>query len=235
MTAFAKSPGRRSGVAVLIPAAGIGARMGGSPKSVLELRGRTLLEWAADAFLPRGDVVELVVALADEHHLAERLRQDRRIGVVRGGDDRFGSVANALEGISCEAEIVVVHDAARPFPPEEVIDRCVRIAHGGCGAVAGIHAVDTVKVADEAGRIVRTPSRKDLWYAQTPQAFPRTLLEKAVAHCRSAGISPTDDASAVEEIGGEVRMVPSSALNLKVTYPSDIAAAEAYLERGLVP
>ena len=220
---------------MLIPAAGIGARMGGSPKTVMELRGRTLLEWAADAFLARGDVVEVVVALADEDHLAERLRLDRRVGVVPGGDDRFGSVANALEGVSSEAEIVVVHDAARPFPPEEAIDGCVQIAYGGCGAVAGIHAVDTVKVADEADRIVRTPSRRDLWYAQTPQAFPRTLFEKAVAHCQSAGVSPTDDASAVEEIGGEVRMVPSSALNLKVTYPSDIAAAEAYLERGLVP
>ena len=229
------SPGGRSGVAVLIPAAGTGARMGGSPKTVMELGGRTLLEWAADAFLARGDVVELVVALADEDHLVKRLRLDRRVGVVGGRDDRFGSVANALEGISSEAEIIVVHDAARPFPPEGVIDRCVQIADGGCGAVAGIRAVDTVKVADEADRIVRTPSRRDLWYAQTPQAFPRALFEKAVAHCRSAGVSPTDDASAVEEIGGEVRMVPSSALNLKVTYPSDIAAAEAYLEWGLVP
>ena len=218
-----------------MPAAGVGARMGGASKPFVELGGRMLLEWAAEAFLVRDDVVELVIALAGERHLAECLRLDRRVRVVKGGADRFGSVANALEGIASGAGIVVVHDAARPFPPSRVIDDCVRLASEGCGAVAGIRAVDTVKIADRADRTVRTPARDRLWYAQTPQAFPRDLFARAVAHCRGAGVSPTDDASAVEAVGGEVRMVASSALNLKVTYPSDVAAAEAYLERGLVP
>ncbi|MYC00187.1 MAG: 2-C-methyl-D-erythritol 4-phosphate cytidylyltransferase, partial [Gemmatimonadetes bacterium] len=160
--------------------------------------------------------------------------RDPRIRVVQGGDSRFGSVANAFGRAESPATVIAVHDAARPFPPRAVIDACIRLAASGCGAVAGIGAVDTVKRTDADGRIVETPARDALWYAQTPQVFPRELFARGVAHCRAAGIAPTDDAAMVEQLGEEVRMVPSSATNLKITRPEDLVVAEGYLEQGLV-
>lgn len=220
-------------VAVLVPAAGVGRRMGGVRKPFIEVAGRSILDWALSGFLDRDDVVELVVALGggDAGGIAGG---DPRIRVVEGGDSRFGSVAGAFDRVESPATVIAVHDGARPFPPAAVIDACIRLAASGCGAVAGIGAVDTVKRTDTTGKIVATPPREDLWYAQTPQVFPRELFARAVAHCRAAGIAPTDDAAMVEELGEEVRMVSSSTTNLKITRPEDLVVAEAYLARGLV-
>lgn len=221
-------------VAVLVPAAGVGRRMGGVRKPFVDVAGRSVLDWALARFLDRDDVVEVVVALGGGGDAEGISVEDRRIRVVKGGDSRFGSVASAFDRVESPAAVIAVHDGARPFPPAAVIDACIRVAASGCGAVAGIGAVDTVKRTDSAGRIVATPPRDVLWYAQTPQVFPRGVFARAVAHCRAAGIAPTDDAAMVEELGEEVRMVPSSATNLKITRPEDLVVAEAYLAQGLV-
>lgn len=221
-------------VAVLVPAAGVGVRMGGVRKPFIEIGGRSMLQWAISPFLARDDVVEVVVALGAEGDPDGVAGTDGRVRVAGGGDSRFGSVAAALDHVTSEANVIAVHDAARPFPPPGVIDACIRLAATGCGAVAGIPAIDTVKRTDDAGGIVETPSRETLWYAQTPQAFPRELFARAVAHCRKTAISPTDDASMVEALGAEVRMVPGSGRNLKITRPSDVVIAEAYFAQGLV-
>ena len=218
---------------MIVPAAGAGARMGGVRKPFIELGGRAVLDWALAPFLVRDDVVELVVALGRGAARERLVQADPRIRVVRGGASRFESVANALDRLESEAGVVAVHDGARPFPLPAVIDACIRLAAGGCGAVAGVPAVDTIK--ETAGhRIVGTPRRDVLWYAQTPQAFPRGVLEEAVAHCRGSGLSPTDDAAMVEELGVRIRMVASSAINLKMTTPEDLVVAEAYIAKGLV-
>lgn len=221
-------------VAVLVPAAGAGERMGGVRKAFVEVAGRSVLDRALAAFLERDDVVEVVVALGDGGDSPRVAGRDPRIRAAEGGDSRFGSVANAFDRVESNAAVIAVHDAARPFPPSEVIDACIRLAASGCGAVAGIRAVDTVKRTDARGGVVETPPRAALWYAQTPQVFPRDLFARAVAHCRAAGIAPTDDAAMVEQLGERVRMVPSSATNLKITRPEDLVVAEAYLARGLV-
>lgn len=221
-------------VAVLVPAAGVGVRMGGVRKPFIEVGGRSVLRRALSAFLARDDVVEVVVALEEGGDPGVVAGGDARVRVVGGGDSRFGSVAGALDRVTSQANLIAVHDGARPFPPPGVIDACIRLAAAGYGAVAGVRAVDTVKRTDEAGRIVETPARDALWYAQTPQVFPRELFARAVAHCRGAGISPTDDASMVERLGADVRMVPASGKNLKITRPADVVIAEAYLAQGLV-
>lgn len=221
-------------MAVLVPAAGVGVRMGGVRKPFIEIGGRSMLHRALSPFLARDDVVEVVVALGAEGGTGGVVGPDGRVRVVGGGDSRFGSVAVALDHMTSDANVIAVHDAARPFPPPGVIDACIRLAAEGCGAVAGIPAIDTVKRTDDAGRIVETPLRETLWYAQTPQAFPRGLFARAVAHCREAGLSPTDDASMAEALGAEVRMVPASGRNLKITRPADVVIAEAYLAQGFV-
>ena len=222
-----------SKVAVIVPAAGAGARMGGVRKPFIELEGRTVLDWALAPFLARRDVVEVVVALGAGRSGGGFTAPDERVRAVRGGASRFESVANALAGLQSDAGVVAVHDGARPFPSPAVIDDCIRLAARGLGAVAGVPAVDTVKRV-ERGRIAGTPRRDELWYAQTPQVFPRKELEQAVARCRESGLSPTDDASMVESPDADVRMVLSSTMNLKITTPDDVVVAEAYIAKGLV-
>ena len=220
-------------VALLVPAAGIGARMGGVRKPLLELGGRTVLEWALAPFLARDDVVEVVVALGI-HGPGDRLGRDKRVRAVRGGRSRFESVANAFDCLKSDATVIAVHDGARPFPPPPAIDACFRLAAAGISSVAGIPAVDTVKRVTEQGAIVETPPRRTVWYAQTPQVFPRDLFARAVEHCRAGGAPPTDDASMVEGLGVDVRMVEASAANLKITRPEDVVFAEVLIAEGIV-
>lgn len=220
-------------VALLVPAAGIGTRMGGVRKPLLKIRGRSVLEWALTPFLARADVVEVVVAL-ESQDLGERLRCDDRVHAVRGGRSRFESVANAFERLTSDATVIAVHDGARPFPPPMVIDTCIRLAAAGISSVAGIPAVDTLKRVTEDGAIADTPPRRTLWHAQTPQVFRRDLFARAILHCRAGGPPPTDDASMVEGLGVEIRMVEASATNLKITCPEDVIIAETFVVHGLV-
>ena len=218
-------------VAVLVPAAGLGARMGGARKPFLRLGGRTVLDWAVAPFLDRADIAEVVVALGAGEALE---LDDARVHAVQGGATRFESVAAAMDAVESDASILVVHDGARPFPPSSAIAACIELAGQGVGAVAGVPAVDTIKRVDDEGRIVETPPRRSLWHAQTPQAFPRDLLERAVLRCRENGWPSTDDASVVERAGVPVRMVEASATNIKVTRPADLVIAEALIAAGAV-
>ena len=115
---------------------------------------------------------------------------------------------------------------------KEVIDECIRVAREGLGAVAGCPVVDTLKRVGEERCIVDTPDRADLWHAQTPQAFPRSMLESAYRRAIAEDWPATDDSGVVERAGGEVVMVPSPASNLKVTRPEDLALAELLMEGG---
>ena len=221
-------------VAVVVPAAGLGTRMGGLRKPTIELGERSVLAWSLTPFLQRSDVVEVIVAVSKDLAEGFSLPDDPRVTTTEGGASRFESVARGLDALSSDADVVAVHDAARPFPPPEAIARCIEIAAGGEGAVAGIPATDTVKEVDGEGVVIRTPDRSGLWYAHTPQVFPRALLARAIEECRSAGFEPTDDAGAVEFAGGTVRMVKGSPRNLKVTYPADVVMARALMKEGLV-
>ncbi len=220
--------------ALLVPAAGLGTRMGGVRKPFLKLAGRSVLDHALSAFLARSDLVEVVVALGSRPDPHDAAFRDPRVAVAPGGTNRFESVANAFDQLKSEAGIIAVHDAARPFPSPGVIDACLRLAARGIGAVAGIPAVDTVKRTSGPRVIVDTPVRDTLWYAQTPQIFPRGVFARAVAGCRAGGQPPTDDSSMVERVGAEVRMVRAAATNLKITCPEDLAVAEALIAGGYI-
>ena len=218
---------------MLVPAAGTGTRMGGVRKPLIELQGRTVLEWALAPFMARRDVVEVVVASRTDA-LGDRLNRDDRVRAARGGKSRFESVANAFESLESDATLIAVHDGARPFPPPRAIDACVRLAAAGISSVAGMPAVDTVKRVTGEGAIEETPPRRAVWHAQTPQVFPRDVFARAVVHCRAGGSRPTDDASMVEALGVEVRMVEASATNFKITRPEDVAIAEFLIAQGFV-
>jgi len=216
-------------VGVAVPAAGAGRRMGGLRKPFLELDGEYVLVRALRPFLAEKRVVRVAVALsaADAAEPPDWLTSlDDRIDVVVGGATRGASVANCLAAIPDDVHVIAVHDAARPLVYREVVSRCLDVAVGGVGAVAGCPAVDTMKIVDEGTFIRSTPDRSTLWHAHTPQAFPAEALRLAYA---SDDLGATDDAALVEGQGIRVRMVDDGALNPKITRPGDLAVGEAIL------
>lgn len=216
-----------------MPAAGAGRRMGGVRKALLELDGQPILLRAIRPFLETAGVECVVVALPPDqaaHPPGWLTGADPRVRVVAGGATRGESVAAAVAALPPGVEVVLVHDGARPLVARGLVERCLRAAAAGRAVVAGVPAVDTLKEVDARGRVVRTPPRGRYWHAQTPQAFPRPLLERAYRRARENGVEGTDDASLVELLGGEVEMVEGSPRNLKVTRPEDLILAERLLE-----
>ena len=218
----------RPTVGVVIPAAGLGQRMGGVKKAFLEIGGVPVLLLSLRPFLDRTDVVAVVVALApdDVDDPPEWLRGvDPRVRLVAGGATRTDSVRAGLAALPDAVTVVVVHDGARPLVTREIIDRCVAEAVRGHGAVAGWPAVDTMKEVGGERRVLRTPDRSRLWHAQTPQAFPRRMILEAY-DSGDAGTDATDDASLAESIGGTIVMVEGHPWNMKVTRPQDVGIVE---------
>ncbi len=231
MTSIPSEPGSID-VGVAIPAAGQGTRMGGRKKAFLEVGGVPLLVRSLAPFLEHPEVVSVAVAVPAEDlaDLPDFLAgADPRVRVVAGGHTRLHSVRAALSALRPEVRTVLVHDAARPLVTREIVDRCIRVARTGEGAVAGWPVVDTLKEVEADGRILSTPDRATLWCAQTPQAFPREALLEAYRKAVEEGIVATDDAAIFSRYGGRVRMVEGAPWNLKVTHPEDVAVAEFLL------
>ena len=217
-------------VGVVLVAAGQGTRLGGdTPKQYRLLHGIPILLHALRHFTRHPEVheVALVLPTADAASPPDFLRglTGERVRLVAGGDERSDSVAAGLAALDARCEVVLVHDAARPFVSRDVMDAVIGHARRGEGAIAAVPLSDTLKQAaeDDPTRIARTIPREGLWRAQTPQGFPRTLLARAHA-ARHPGA--TDDAMLVEASGGTVRLVPDSPRNLKITTAADLALAE---------
>ena len=227
--------GRRPRTAVVIPAGGAGRRMGGVRKQYLELGGEPVLLHSIRPFLDHPDVDWIVVALPGEDMAAPPLFLPEGVLVVAGGAERTDSVRYALEAVPAAAEIIVIHDAARPLLTRDIIDRALDAAAGGTGAIAAVPVADTLKRVGEDGAIESTLERSGVWRAQTPQAFPAAMIRAAYAAAGTDGIPATDDAALVERCGGRVVVVEGSARNLKVTTPEDLRLAELLLRDTEAP
>jgi 2-C-methyl-D-erythritol 4-phosphate cytidylyltransferase len=225
----------------LVPAAGGGSRFGGTlPKQYADLAGQPLLARTLDALAGPLDLDVTFVALAPDDELFDA-RVPRRIGVETlhcGGATRAETVANALHALSgrCdEDDWVLVHDAARPCVPAAALRRLVaELADDAVGGVLAVPVADTLKREDRAipARVLRTEERAGLWQAQTPQMFRYGVLRAAFA--RPGALAVTDEAQAVELLAATGAcsapwLVEGSALNVKVTYPADLALAAAIL------
>jgi 2-C-methyl-D-erythritol 4-phosphate cytidylyltransferase len=226
-------------VGVIVVAAGQATRFRGPiPKQYQPIAGVPMVLWALRPFLAHPDVVRVVLVLPPSDaaspppFLAELLAE--RLLVAPGGVTRSDSVAAGLRRLGNGCTVVVVHDGARPFVERGVIDAVIAHARHGEPAIAAVPLRDTLKevAAADPSRIVRTLPREHLWRAQTPQAFPRSVL--AAAHQRAAaeGRTGTDDAELVEWSGVPVRLVPDSTRNLKITTPEDLALAELMVGSG---
>jgi len=218
--------------AAVLPAAGAGRRMGGVRKPLLELAGEPMLVHAVRPFLAHPAVEWLIVAMAPKEAArppAWLTALDPRVSVVAGGAERGDSVRNGLEAVPADADVVLIHDAARPLVSTAEVDAAIAAAARGVGAVVGVPVVDTLKLADAQRRVIETRKRDGLWHALTPQAFPRAMILDAYRRAARDGISGTDDAALVEHYGGEVVLVEGSRANLKVTTAADLELAEAVL------
>jgi 2-C-methyl-D-erythritol 4-phosphate cytidylyltransferase len=204
----------------IVPAGGSGERLGADrPKAFVVLAGKTLLERSVEALRPVCDRIVVAVPAGEDEG------PDR----VPGGPSRSASVRNALAAAP-EAEIAVVHDAARPLATAQLVERCVEALQDGVdGAIAAAPVSDTVKEASPDGRVLRTLDRSALWAVQTPQAFRAEVLRRALEVDDETLAAATDDASLVEASGGIVRLVEAPAENLKVTTAADLRLAEALL------
>ena len=223
-------------VFAIIPAAGRGRRMGGeTPKIFREISGRPVLAHTLGAFEIASRVQGVVVVTSES--LLEACRQGivQRFGLgkvtdlVVGGVERQDSVRAGLEAVRGRADIVVVHDAARPLITPLLIETSIENCRGGEGVVAAIPVRDTVKLVSD-GRVVETIDRSRLWAAQTPQTYPFDLLWKAHLQADRDGFKGTDEASLVERAGGSVRIIQGLSENLKITTAEDLTLAEAMLK-----
>jgi 2-C-methyl-D-erythritol 4-phosphate cytidylyltransferase len=221
-------------VAVVVPAAGRGERLGaGAPKALRTLAGRTLLDHAVER-LRRAARVDLVVVAVPAGE-AERLAAELSVTAVTGGADRQQSVAAALAALPAEVDVVLVHDAARPLVPPALVDAVVDAVLAGAPAVVpGLPVPDTIKRVAVDGRVLETPPRESLRSIQTPQGFRREVLERAHREA-PAGTAATDDAGLVELLGVPVLVIPGAEDAFKVTRPADLGRAEALLAAEMSP
>ena len=221
----------------VLPAAGIGARMGAElPKQYLEVAGATMLEHSLSALLACEQLSTVVVALHPQDTRASRLAllADPRVQRVSGGEQRSDSVLAALEALLARTDPedwVLVHDAARPcLQLAEISGLIERVLATGTGGILAQPIVDTVKLAGEDALVAATLDRNTLWCAQTPQMFRLGELHDALVAAKRQGLPVTDEASAMELAGLPVQLVPGTSRNLKVTLPADLRLAAWYLE-----
>ncbi|MBI4475552.1 MAG: 2-C-methyl-D-erythritol 4-phosphate cytidylyltransferase, partial [Acidobacteria bacterium] len=231
-------------VAAIIAAGGRGSRFGSDrPKQLLDIGGRSLLERSVTAFARHAAVHELVVVLPSDlvadppAHLKGTAKP---LHIVAGGARRQDSVRNGFAAVSQEAELIVIHDAARPFVSTALISRTIEAGGRFGAAVAAMPASDTIKqaaeptITGEPRVVTRTLLREQIYLAQTPQAFRRDILIEALA-LGARDVDATDEAMLAERAGHQVRLVEGEASNIKITTPEDVRIAAAILGSGSRP
>jgi 2-C-methyl-D-erythritol 4-phosphate cytidylyltransferase len=232
-----------SGIVAILPAAGLGTRMGGeSPKQFRLLDGVPLLVFTLRRLAACPSITEFLVATRSDEveSLSARLAGEhlgRPLRVVSGGETRQQSVANALAQAPSEAELILVHDAVRPLVTRDQVERVIAEARTRRAAILGIPALDTVKEVKRASLpgdvalVTATIPRERVVLAQTPQVFAAALLREAFARAEADGFTTSDEAGLVERLGHDVYVVLGSERNLKITRPGDLELAEFYLRQ----
>lgn len=222
---------------LLIPAAGMGRRMGSDRnKLLLELLGKPLLAWsllAAEQSLTINwiGIMGQKSDFANFRDILSQLNLTKPVELIMGGETRQESVYNGLQALPDDAKRVLIHDGARCLASPQLFDQCSEALHSCQGLIAAVPVKDTIKVVDDQGVIMDTPDRSNLWAAQTPQGFEVELLKDCHAQGKELGWQVTDDAALFEKCNLPVKIVPGEETNLKVTTPVDLAIAEFILRQ----
>ena len=230
-------------IAAIVPAAGLGTRMGADqPKQFLELDGMPLIIFTLRRLASCPAITDFLISTRadDVMSLQDKVAKaalGRPARVVHGGDTRQQSVANALAQVDPSTEIVLVHDAVRPFVTREQIERLIAEARARGAAILGVPAIDTVKevkrasLPEDVALISATVPRERIVLAQTPQAFSYALLRDAFRKAQQDDVTASDESALVERFGHDVFVVQGSERNIKITRPSDMDLARFYLEQ----
>jgi 2-C-methyl-D-erythritol 4-phosphate cytidylyltransferase len=227
----------------VVLAAGQSRRLGGNiPKTYLPIAGRPLVLRTLDRIFSAASVQDVVlVAAADQLSRCEQLlRSDAALKsrpwlLQPGGATRQHSAKLGLDRVDARADIVVIHDGARPFVSPGLIDRCVNAAAEKRAVVVGLPVRDTIKAVSRDGSIQSTPERSALWEIQTPQVFQRELIVSAHERAAREAAAVTDDAMVVERIGAPVYVLEGEWTNIKITVAEDLWLAEMLIREGRVP
>lgn len=227
-------------VGLIVPAAGMGLRLGREqPKALVLCGGKPLLVRTLQRFQPLGLLggATITVPPGAEAGFSTVLRNafpGNDFALVRGGRERQESVGRALEILDASVDIVVIHDAARPFVDTEAVQASIVAAQSHGAATVAIPCSDTILVGDEDDILVETPDRRCLWACQTPQTFRVEVIRSAHEHAHAQGFTGTDDATLVQRMGAGVKLVKGTPLNFKITTREDLELAEAVIAKGLV-
>lgn len=213
---------------VVIVAAGTGSRMKmGINKQFIKLKEKEIIAYTIEKFYSHKNIDEIVVVVKEEEagffkkEILDKYNFEN-IKIAFGGKERQDSVYNGLKTLGKECEIVLIHDGARPFISEKLIDNCIEEAKNYNAVVVGVPVKDTIKVINEDNDIVATPERSKLWAVQTPQTFNYDILVKSYEDAFKNDFYGTDDAMLVERIGYKVKMIEGSYNNIKITTQEDL-------------
>ncbi len=220
----------------IIPSAGFGTRMGGIKKPFIPLKDKPILAWTLEVFQKCDciDSIIVVTAKGDETRIYDEIVKpyhfNKVLEIVVGGETRQESVYNALCKLRSDIDIVVIHDAVRPFVTEDMIINSIEQADLHGSAIIAVPVKDTIKESDNNGFVSKTFDRKLLWSVQTPQTFKYQLIMRAHHYARENQIQATDDASLIEQIGYKVKIISGSYDNIKITTIDDLIIAEAIIK-----
>ena len=237
--------GKREKTAAIVLAAGRGKRMQSDiPKQYMLLNGRPLICYALktfqDSFI---DEIVLVVEAGEEKRCRKEITEpfgfSKVTAITAGGKERYDSVSNGLKCVSSDCSYIFIHDGARPFVTEEILERALETVREHKACVAAMPVKDTIRIADENGFALSTPRRDRVWLMQTPQVFDSVLIRTAydrllqeADRLAGQGVPVTDDAMAVETLlHHPVRLFPASYENIKVTTPEDLITAQGFLKK----
>lgn len=213
---------------VVIVAAGTGSRMNmGINKQFIKLEGKEIIAYTIEKFYNNSNIEDIVVVVKeDESDFFKKEILDKynfkNIKIAYGGKERQDSVYNGLKLLDKKCHFVLIHDGARPFVSDKIIDNCIKEAKNHKAVVVGVPVKDTIKVIDKDKYIVDTPNRSVLWAVQTPQTFDYNILIDSYKDAFKNGFYGTDDAMLVERIGYKVKMVEGSYNNIKITTQEDL-------------
>jgi len=222
---------------LLIPAAGMGRRMGSDRnKLLLKLLEKPLLAWSLLTAEQSSSIKWIGIMgqptdFPEFERILSELDLSKPVKLILGGETRQESVYNGLQALPTEAARVLIHDGARCLATSELFDRCSEALSTCQGLIAAVTVKDTIKVVDSQGIITDTPDRSNLWAAQTPQGFEVELLKNCHDRGKKLGWQVTDDAALFEKCGLPVKIVRGEETNLKVTTPVDLAIAEFILQQ----
>lgn len=221
---------------VVIVAAGTGSRMKmGINKQFIKLEGKEIIAYTIEKFYNNSNIEDIVVVVKeDESEFFKKEILDKynfkNIKIAYGGKERQDSVYNGLKSLDKKCDIVLIHDGARPFVSDKIIDNCIEEVKEHKAIVVGVPVKDTIKIIDNDKNIVDTPNRSVLWAVQTPQTFDYNILIDAYKDAFKSGFYGTDDAMLVERIGYKVKMVEGSYNNIKITTKEDLSVGSQILK-----